>query len=1762
VIDIVGYQIKDKIYESSRTEVYRGVRQSDNRQAIFKTLKKKYPTTAEVTRLKHEYDLLCKLDYPGAIEVFGLETYSNSPAIVMEDFGGESLTNFLKSQQFVMYELLNLAIHITHALRQIHEQNIIHKDINPTNIIWNPKTGRLQIIDFGIATKLSRENLAIKNPNQLEGTLPYISPEQTGRMNRVLDYRTDYYSLGVTFYQMFTGKLPFESTDPLELVHCHIAKMPIPLNKLDHKIPPVLANIVMKLMAKIPEERYQGSYGLRKDLERCLDSLKKGKSEDFEIGKEDIPEKFHIPEKLYGREEEIASLIDVFNGAANGIKDMMFVFGSPGIGKSALINEIHKPIVEKRGYFCSGKYDQYRRNIPYSALIQAFRELLKQFLSESEEKLAILKKEIFEAVGGSGQVIIGVIPEVEIITGKQPDLEELPPTETQNRFNMVFQNFIRVFAKKEHPLVLFLDDLQWADNASLELIRVLLEDIELNYFLFIGAYRDNEVDASHPLSLMQEKMKESGYSWKDIHVGPLMESHIGQLVADTLHCDIEETKDLAKLLLTKTGGNPFFLKEYLKTLYERGLIEFKPALKEGGAGWTSDIPQIRQAGITENIIELLAEKVKKLSANTWEVLKIACCIGEKSSFNILAAIYEKSTEDTFEDLRQAIEEGIVIFIEDSLRFVHDRVMEASYSLINELERKKLHYIIGKKLLGEAEEDIPEDSIFSIADQWNQAKELLDEGEQRQLLEINFRAGQKAKASAAYAPAVNFFRQGAELLSGNPWENDYQYTLSYYTEWSEAEYQARNVEEAEQLFDTVLQKAAGLMDMVKIYFLQLDYYFTQGQYGPALKVGLKALDKLGVPLPKKPGKLTVIRESIKTKILSRKREIEDWLHHQEMQDDKIKAALDIMIVCTSLAIIGNPALVPILTLKMVNLSLKHGNSPPSSFAYGAYGLALGGVVGDYVNGYRFCKLGAELGEKYNIDLFKSKAYMGIACSGHLTLPPKESLEYQKKWEEAAKSAGDFSYLVYVYDRMGVTKLYSGENLNSIKTNFFQKYEKAIKKLKNPTASLHISLLHQTVLNLLGESGDFLLLKGDIANEEETIHRFLETNDGGGFLKYYCYKQFLSYLTGNYSETIIISQKGDEFSRQNVLPGGIEHVFFAFFYALTLSALIQDTAIKKRKKKYLRKLRSIQKKYKKWGKHNKIANSHRYLLLSAEVNRITGKDIQETARLYNDSISLAHKNGNICDEGIACELTAQYYLSLGQEKIAALYINEAHYCYMRWGCRPKVKQLEEEYPDWITGKKKYTGRGIEDITITTSTTGSLEALDLGTIIKASNTIAREIKLDQLLKKMMGIVIENAGAQRGYFLLPREGEWLVEAEGLIDQEEVKILQSIPITNIGDNISENIVKYVERTQEIVVLNDAVHKGIFTEDEYIKKQKPKSVLCLPLLNQGKLAGILYMENNLTTGAFTSDQLDVLNTLSSQIVISIENAKIYKDLDELNKNLEQKVTERTMELEDKNEQILDSIRYSQKIQNAMLPLDEQLKTIFPEHFILFLPRDIVSGDFYWLTETDNNIFLAVVDCTGHGVPGALLAMMGDIFLNEIIITNRIFESAKILEELHKKVRSHLKQAEETTDTMDGMDVCLCRIVKDTGKLQFAGAKRPLYILNGDKTNQDESEEIQRFTRIRGDNKFIGGRQKEVTRTYTNHEIEVPKGSMIYLTTDGFVDQPDANMKKYGSKRFMTLLIKVAQLSMPEQKQYLEDELKTHKGSEKQRDDITIIGIRF
>ncbi|MCB0167944.1 MAG: serine/threonine-protein kinase PknK, partial [Anaerolineae bacterium] len=829
MINISGYQIDKKIHESAHSLIYRGRRETDHRPVILKVLKKEYPSPEEMARFRLEYEITRTLNLPGVVRLYGLEHYRNGLVMIMEDLSAESLSHILQTGPLPLPDFLEAAIKIATILGQIHQQHVMHKDINPSNIVAIPPNGNghpnweFKVIDFGLATVLSRETPSVRNPNILEGTLPYMSPEQTGRMNRAVDYRTDFYSLGITLYELLSGQLPFQSQDAMELVHSHIARRPTPPHDLQPAVPQVISNIVMKLLAKTAEDRYQSAYGLISDLERCLNQFKQnGQIDLFPLGRYDLTDRFQIPQKLYGREEESAFIMAAVERVGHGATELLLVSGYSGIGKTALIHELHKPLVAQRGYFIGGKFDQLQRNIPYHALIQAFQELIRQLLTESEDQLARWRDRLQTALGPNGQVIIEVMPEVELIIGPQPAAPDLPPSEAQNRFNLVFQNFVRVFAQREHPLVVFLDDLQWADSTTLSLLKLLVTDPDTHHLLLIGAYRSNEIDAGHPLNLTLNELRQTEQPISEISLQPLFLIHVTELISDTLNSPLDRVQPLAELTLAKTNGNPFFVNEFLTSLYQEHRLVFVPPTIEANSpsGWQWDITQLRQLSITDNVVELMAAKIQKLAEATQHVLELAACIGNKFDLETLAIVYEQSAGQTAAKLWPAIQEGLIVPLDDNYmlagfsdqtgseveetlsdpalpksityKFLHDRVQQAAYSLIPEANKQAVHRRIGQLMLENTPATEIIEHVFDIVNQLNLGAPLITQpAAQKQLAELNLLAGRKAQAATAFEPALAYLSHGIDRLDERHWQTDYDLMLGLHVAAVESAYFSGN-----------------------------------------------------------------------------------------------------------------------------------------------------------------------------------------------------------------------------------------------------------------------------------------------------------------------------------------------------------------------------------------------------------------------------------------------------------------------------------------------------------------------------------------------------------------------------------------------------------------------------------------------------------------------------------------------------------------------------------------------------------------------------------------------------------------------------------------------------------------------------------------------------------------------------------------------------------------------------------------------------------
>lgn len=782
MIALPGVAIHSKIYESAASLVYRGIREQDGQEIVVKLLKQDYPSPQELTRYRQEYKITRSLNLPGVVKAYRQQDYQRTIAILLEDFGGESIERWMQQHPerlcpMPLSNFFRLAIDITEILGIIHHANIIHKDINPGNIVFNPDTGVVKIIDFGIATRFNRTNPSFKSPYVLEGTLAYISPEQTGRMNRFLDYRSDFYSLGVTFYELLTGQLPFPTTDILELVHCHIAKSPVPPHELNTAIPKPVSDIIMKLMAKNAEDRYQSAWGIKADLECCNRQFTQGGRIDrIQLGLQDISGQFHIPQKLYGREAQIGALLAAFDRVAVRRNEenaqfnveMMLVSGCAGIGKSALVQELYKPITAKHGYFIWGKFDQFDRNIPYRAIADALKKLVQQLLGEPNEQVQKWRSRLLAALGNNGQLIVDVIPEVELIIGKQPPVAEVGATQAQNRFHLVFQHFVRVFCSKEHPLLIFLDDLQWIDSATLKLIELILLDKQAQYLFLIGAYRDNEVTPTHPLRLTLEKLRKQEVVLQEITLAPLTPEPLSQLIAETLHHNVDTVRPLTQLVSRKTEGNPFFVGEFLKLLYGENLLTFDA----DRLCWQWDIAQIEAQDITDNVVELLLLQLKNLSQETQQILRLAACIGAEFNLDTLALVCEKSPPAISLDLLAAIQTGLIQPLSEldenllvqEYKFLHDRVQQAAYALIDESQKQVVHLQIGRNLLEKTSPEQRSKRLFEIVDHLNYGIELVsDRASRTKITKLNLIAGQKAKAATAYEAALQYFNTGLKLL---------------------------------------------------------------------------------------------------------------------------------------------------------------------------------------------------------------------------------------------------------------------------------------------------------------------------------------------------------------------------------------------------------------------------------------------------------------------------------------------------------------------------------------------------------------------------------------------------------------------------------------------------------------------------------------------------------------------------------------------------------------------------------------------------------------------------------------------------------------------------------------------------------------------------------------------------------------------------------------------------------------------------------------
>ncbi len=1518
-VKISNYHIIETIYSGSRTIVYRAVGINQQLPVVIKLLKNPYPTFSELVQFRNQYTIAKNINSPLIIKTYSLEPYQNRYALVMEDFGGISLKEWKTGGNLhSLQDFFKTALTLCDILDLLYRERIIHKDIKPSNILINPSTLEIKLIDFSIASLLPRETQEIQNPNILEGTLAYISPEQTGRMNRGIDYRTDFYSLGITFYELLTGELPFQSNDPMELVHCHLAKMPLKLgNREDRKqkveIPQVLSEIVMKLMAKNAEDRYQSALGLKHDLTQCFNQLQQiGKIEFFPIGQRDLCDRFLIPDKLYGRESEVQTLLEAFERVSKSTSEMILVAGFSGIGKTAVVNEVHKPIVRKRGYFIKGKFDQFQRNIPFATFVQAFQNLIGQLLTESEAQIQEWKEKILEALGENGQVIIDVIPSLEKIIGSQPTALELSGSAAQNRFNLLFQKFTQVFTSTKHPLVIFLDDLQWADSASLKLMQLLL--LETRHLFFIGAYRDNEVSPAHPLMLTLNEIKKVQAPLNTITLAPLSAVQINQLVADTLKCSEALAQPLSELVYQKTQGNPFFATQFMKALYQEGLIQFDLSERY----WRCDLSQINQQVLTDDVVEFMGVQLEKFPVETQNILKLAACIGNQFELATLAIISEKSEIEAAYHLWKLLQDGFILptnevykFYVDqdssgvtqdhsltvTYKFLHDRVQQAAYSLIPSETKQTVHLKIGKLLKRNIPKAHLEERIFEIVGQLNIAVELITSLTARQeLAEYNLMASRKAKAATAYIAALKYAKIGINLLTENCWESQYELTLKLYQVATEAAYLGGNLEEMEALAKTVLNFAKTPLDQVSVVQVQIEAFTAQGQFAKAIKTALNISQLLGVEIQEKPNSkdIEIAFKTVSDAIANRLPN--ELLNLPEATDPDIIAVARILTVVAPASYLSEPLLYVLVVLKKVYLSIIYGNEPTSPFAYVSYGTILCGVMGNVELGYEFGQLALDLlSRQHNSDLKGKTLLMAFIYTRHWKMPLRETLNPLQTAYCHCLDAGDLAFAGYSAYNYGLYSYFAGENLIQLETEMAG-YCEALQQLKQTLTLTYATLVQQILLNLIGEVENIFILKGDAYDEQEQISLQESTGDRTGLALLWFNKLVISCLFDQGEDAAKQAQKTKEYL--DAIVAFIYVPLFHFYESLAYLAVF-DKRSPLEQQQMNETIAENQEKLKNWAVHAPINFQHKYDLVEAERYRILGQRI-EAMEFYDQAIKGAKENRYLQEEALANELAAKFYLNWGKEQFAQIYLTNAYYCYARWGAKAKVHHLETIYPQLLhpilqhqqlnfnpLETLAFLGNSLSTSTSSTGSTSISDLLDFNSVIKAAQAISSSLELDSLISNLSRIILENSGAKRAVLILPENENWLIQAIAYIDHQDIKVILQPQLLDASQDIPLKIIHYVKNTLETVVIDQGKTEIPGLIREYMLTHQPQSVLCTPIVNQGHLVGILYLENSMISGAFTRDRLSVIKLLSSQAAISLENARLYQQAQQTLKDLQQ-----------------------------------------------------------------------------------------------------------------------------------------------------------------------------------------------------------------------------------------------------------------------------------
>lgn len=1500
-IEQLGYRLKEQLSCVGNFSTYRAIRLSDSSLVTIK-VEKLNSSSSMSGRLEHEFNLTYGLEDPGIVPPLALERTMDLSLLVFLDDQVYSLNRYIEGRSMPLESFLEIALQLVSILGRIHSRDIVHKDIKPSNIIIDPDTLSVKLTGFGIATIIGREIALNSAPLELAGTLAYMSPEQTGRMNRSIDYRSDIYSLGITFYEMLAHQHPFQTDDPTELVYYHIARKPVPIYKINNSVPGSLSNVILKMIAKDAENRYQSTCGLAYDLQHIQTALHENANlSDFMLGSCDVSNKLLFPERLYGREEELSVLLSSIGKSASGSAVMVRVSGHSGVGKSSLVREVMRPVAGRRGYFISGKFDQFNRIFPYSAIVQAFDELVRLILPESQEYLEQLRGEILKKLGLNGQVILDVIPSFEQLLGKQEPVVQLGPNETQIRFKVMFRRFISAFATNEHSLVIFLDDLQWADAASFELLEVLMTDNEISNLLLFCAYRDNEIGHGHPASDFFKVLDREGIEVQHINMLPLENKFVEQFVADSLRLPVMESISLAALVIEKTKGNPFFVRQFLQNLHDRELLKLDTKKNR----WHWSVEAIQGEQITDNVVELVMELITNLDDKVQRLLQIAACIGNRFDLETLALASGMNVSETAMSLLSAQRQQIIIPIGEFYkyahltsalpydpktifyRFNHDKLHHAAYFSIPDGKHAELHERIGKIILHQVEIERLENRLFEVVKHLNFAKKRFSStNEKIHLARLNLQASQQAKASTAYMAALEYLETGIELLDKHSWSSQFELTFELYQQRAEVYYLLARFDEVEVSTQKLLKHAKTTLKRCQALDLLILTHTTTLQYGNAIDIAVQSLELLGEIVPRSPSTRQLFKELLLTWLSIGLKSTTDLRALPRMLNPEKLAAMQILMLATPPAYFDDPNLMPYLALRMVRLSVKYGNTAHSAYGYATYGLVLCGVLNAMKKGEEFGQLAINLIDDFNAMDIKGKVIMVIA--GFIKHWNERLHKLLPMFEKAALASieyGDLEFHGYNRYAYASYSYFSGITLARV-AEILEEQNAAVRKHKHEKTDRIMQMARDAVRDIRGIAAGPQPYDLPEFDEKTNLELWIK-RDRQAFAYFYLYMMNRQFMRHDFhgcleSASIITTHK-------HTVMGMIYMVWFRTFESLALTALIPDMG----SKRTAALLRVQLNKWRLWiwSKNAPENYLQKYYLVTAELERVRGNIIKAESA-YEEAIRFSRTNGALHDLALSHELAGQFQLARGQNTAARAHLQEAQLTYRQWGAFAWAEQLEKRYAS-IFGDAGIMSQ-VENKPTMTSFGKYLEMIDLTTISNSARAISSKMRVEDVLKEVLESSAKNAGASRGMLLLNKDSKLIIEAE--FENDKGIVLNSTPFTG-SFKAPTKVINYTARTMQTVVLDDSLRDDTFSIDPYISEHKPLSILCSPIIDKGNYAGLLYLENNLVKGAFTRERIQILDILTAQAAISLENARLYRRIREHVEELESRVKERTHELE-------------------------------------------------------------------------------------------------------------------------------------------------------------------------------------------------------------------------------------------------------------------------